>query len=205
MKRILILGVALALMAVMAASVSAAERKGTFGVGVGGGVGIPTGNFGDASKLGWRAGLGLGYFTTDQIAIGAEGTLGQNKAKDALIVAPVTDRKTQLIEFGAWARYFFKMQNEKIAPYAKLGVGATSGKDKITPEPTGGTKSETFMGANIGVGGLYAVSPAASIFLEGGFYDYAKKDFKPINYVAAKFGVAYMFGGSSSGGGGTTE
>jgi len=203
MKRILILGVALALVALMAAGLSAAERKGTFGVGVGGGVGIPTGTFGDESKLGWRAGLGFGYFTTDQIAIGAEGTLGQHKAKSALIVTPVTDIKTQLLEFGAWARYFFKMQSEKISPYVKFGVGATSDKAKVTPEPTGGIKSETFMGANIGVGGLYAVSPTASIFLEGGFYDYAKKDFKPINYVAAKVGVAYMFGGYSSGGGGT--
>ncbi len=201
MKRIFIFGLALALAAIMAVGVSAAERKGMIGVGVGGGVGIPLGKFKDGSKLGWRAGAGFGYFATDQVAVGAEGTFGQNKAKDARIVAPVTDFKTQLIEFGAWVRYFFKMQSEKVSPYVKLGVGGTSFKDKVTPDSLSSGKSETFMGANIGAGAMFGVSPTASIFAEAGLYNYAKKNFSPLNYVSGKVGVAFMFGGSGGGGG----
>lgn len=201
MKRFFIFSTALALMALMAVSASPMERKGTFGIGVGGGVGVPLGTFKDGSKMGWRAGAGFGYFATDNIAVGAEGTFGQHKAKSSFIVAPVTDVKAQLIEFGAWVRYFFKMQSEKVSPYVKLGAGATSDKVKTTPTPSGGTKSETFMGANIGGGAMFEVSPTASIFAEAGLYDYAKKNFPPLNYVAVKAGVAFMFGKSSGGGG----
>lgn len=197
MKKLFTWAMALALAAIMAVGTSAADRKGMFGVGVGGGVGIPTGDFKDASKLGWRAGLAFGYFATNDIAIGAEGTFGQHKAKT--LPASITDSKAQLIEFGAWARYFFKMQNEKISPFAKLGLGATSEKEKVTPDSLS-SKSETLMGGNIGAGAMFEVSPTASIFAEGGFYNYAKKGFPPLNYVSIKAGVAFMFGQKSAGG-----
>ena len=209
MKRFLILGVALALMAVMATGASAAERKGTFGVSVGGGVGIPMGAFSDESKLGWRAGsVGFGYFVTDQIAIGAQGAFAQNKAKDEVLTTfGFTDAKTRLIEFGALAKYFFKMQSQKVAPYVKLGLGGNSAKFEVT-DTTGGTSttsdtSITFLGGNLGVGALFDVTPTVSVFVEGAFHNYAKKDSQPLNYIAPQVGVVFRFGGPTAVDGGT--
>ena len=214
MKRFLILGVALALMATSTASLSAAGRKGMMGVGVGGGVNFPMGHFGDGFKLGWRAAVGFGYFVTDNIAIGVSGAYGQNKAKDDLLTklqsvdSNVTDAKSKGIEFGAWGKYFFKTENEKVAPYVTLGLGGNNNKAEITPDTAAAfgssTGSETFLGGKVGVGAMFKVSPTASIFVEGDFHNYAKSDFQPVNYIAAQAGVVFMFG-KPSGGGGTTE
>jgi len=218
MKRIFIFGLALALTAILAAGASTAERKGMIGVGVGGGAGLPLGSFKDTTgigaKLGWRAGVGVGYFVTNDIAIGASGALGQNKAKDEKLSAlqsadsNVTDAKAQLLELGAWVKYFFKMESEKIAPYVTLGLGGNSLKLKVTPDTAFAdsansnlTESEMFLGGKIGVGAMFQVSPTASIFVEGALHNYAKKDFSPINYIAAQAGVVFMFGGSGGGGG----
>jgi len=209
MKRILIAGVALALMAVMATSLSAADRKGMIGVGVGGGALLPMGDFGDESKLGWRAGVGAGYFVTNEIAIGATGAFSNNKASDDLLTAlqvidsTITDAKTQIIEFGAWGKYFFKMQSDKVAPYVKAGVGGYNAKAKVESGSGSASASETNLGINGGVGAMFSVSPTASIFVEGAFHNIFSDP--SANYITATAGVAFMFGGSSSTGGGNTE
>jgi len=202
MKRILIVGATLALVAALTAGLSAADRKGMIGVGVGGGIGLPMGTFDDVAKLGWRAGVGVGYFVQDNIAIGASGVFAQNKADS--IPSGVSDVKTQMIEFGAWGKYFFKMESEKIAPYVTLGLGGNNNKLKVDPDSLS-SDGETFLGGKIGAGAMFGVSPKASIFLEGAFHNYAKSDFPPLNYIAAQVGVAFMFGGSGGGASGGTE
>jgi len=215
-KRFLIFGMALALIAILAIGASGMERKGLFGVGVAGGVGIPTGalNKGAAgvagTKLGWRAGGGVGYFVKENLAVIGMGTFAQNKADS--VPSGYTDDKTQLLEFGASVEHFFKMQNEKVSPFVTLGLGGLSSKAKLTPTPTAGNKSYLFLGGKIGGGAMFGLTPAASIFVEAAFHNYARGKktensvelkFKPVNYIAAQVGFAYMFGKSSSSGGTT--
>lgn len=190
MKRILILGVALTLVALMAAGLSAADRKGMIGVGVGGGVLLPMGDFGDVAKLGWRAGVGAGYFVTDDIAVGATAAYAENKADSG-------SAKSKTLEFGAFGKYMFKMQNDKMAPYLKVGAGMYNSK------VSGVSGSSTDFGANGGVGVGFKVSPTASIFVEGAFHNIFSDP--SANFITGTAGVVFMFGGSGGGdtGGGT--
>ncbi len=52
MKKLLVLGVTLALVAFLAAGLSATERKSMFGADLGGVFTLPTGDFGNAFKMG---------------------------------------------------------------------------------------------------------------------------------------------------------
>ena len=199
MKRIFVLGVALAMVALMAAGLSAAERKGMIGVGVGGGLLLPMGDFGDGFKMGWRAGAGVGYFVTNDIMVGATGAYSENKVDDTTL-APA-DSKFKIFHYGAFGKYMFKMQNEKIAPYVKAGVGFYNGKASA---PGGSSASETDLGINGGVGVGFKVSPTAAVFVEGAYHN-VFSDPDSYNFITATAGVAFMFGGSGGGdaGGGT--
>ncbi len=197
MKRIFVLGVALALVALMAAGASATDRKGMIGVGVGGGLLLPMGDFGDAFKMGWRAGAGVGYFVTNEIAVGATGAYSQNSVDDTTL-APA-DSKFKIMQYGVFGKYMFKMQNDKVAPYVTAGLGFYNGKVSVSGGSSG---SSTDMGINGGVGAMFSVSPTASVFVEGAYHNIFSEG-SSTNYIAATAGVAFMFGGSSAGGGGT--
>lgn len=199
MKRILILGAALALMAVMAAGVLAHEPKGMFTVGVGGGLLLPMGDFGDQSKLGWRAVGAGGYFVTNEIAIGPTVAFSNNKIKDVFLTAlqaadsTITDAKTQIIEFGAWGKYFFgQMEAGRLVPYVKAGLGGYNAKFKIESSSGSTSASETNLGINGGVGALYWATPTVNLFLEGAFHNIFSDP--SANYLTVTTGVGFTFG-----------
>ena len=197
MKKLLVLGVTLALVALMAAGLSATERKGMFGADLGGVLTLPMGDFGNAFKMGWRAGANVGYFVTDQIQVGATGAYSQNSVNDTTL-APVNS-KFNILQFGAFGKYMFKMQNDRIAPYLKTGVGFYNSKVSVSG---GSSASSTDMGINGGLGVSFAVSPTASVFVEGAFHNIFS-DPSSTNFITGTAGVAFMFGGSTGGGGGT--
>jgi len=192
MKKLLILGVALALMAVLAAGVSATERKGMFGADLGGVLTLPMGDFGNAFKMGWRAGANAGYFVTDQIQVGATGAYSQNSVNDTTL-APVNS-KFNILQFGAFGKYMFKMQNDRIAPYLKTGVGFYNSKVSSSGPGSG---SSTDLGINGGVGVGFAVSPTASVFVEGAYHNIFTSG-SSTNYIATNAGLSLMFGKPSS-------
>jgi opacity protein-like surface antigen len=191
MKKLLVLGVTLALVAVLAAGLSATERKGMFGADLGGVLTLPMGDFGDAFKMGWRAGANVGYFVTDQIQVGATGAYSQNKVDDT---TGVGDAKLNILQFGAFGKYMFKMQNDRIAPYLKTGVGFYNGKASVSG---GSSASSTDLGINGGVGVAFAVSPTASVFVEGAYHNIFT-DVSSTSYIAANAGLSLMFGKPSS-------
>ena len=199
MKRIFVLGVVVAMVAFMVAGLSAADRKGMITAGVGGGLLLPMGDFGDAFKMGWRAGVGVGYFVTNDIAVGATGAYSQNKVDDT---TGVGDAKFKMMQYGAFGKYMFKMQNDKIAPYVKAGVGFYNGK--VSVSGGGSSPSSTDLGITGGAGVGFAVSPTAVVFVEGAYHNIFS-DPSSTNFITATAGVAFMFGGSGGGdtGGGT--
>ena len=194
MKRFFILSMAAVLLALLAVGASATERKGMFGADLGGVLTLPMGDFGDVFKMGWRAGANVGYFVTDQIQVGATGAYSQNKIDDT---TGVGDAKFNILQFGAFGKYMFKMQNPTIAPYLKTGLGFYNSKVSVSG---GSSASTTDMGINGGMGVSFAVSPTASIFVEGAFHNIFT-DVSSTNYLAANAGLSFMFGGSSSNGG----
>jgi opacity protein-like surface antigen len=196
MKRFFVFALTLALVAIFALSASAAERKGMIGVGVGGGLLLPMGDFGDAFKMGWRAGAGVGYFLTNEIMLGAAGAYSQNKVDDT---TGVGDATFKMMQYGVFGKYMFKMQNDKIAPYVKAGLGFYNGK--VSVSGGGSSASNTDMGINGGVGAMFSVSPTASIFVEGAYHN-VFSDPSSTNFITGTAGVAFMFGGS---GGGATQ
>jgi outer membrane protein W len=185
MKKLLVLGVTLALVAFLAAGLSATERKGMFGADLGGVLTMPMGDFGDAFKMGWRAGANVGYFVTDQIQVGATGAYSQNKVDDT---TGVGDAKLNIWQFGAFGKYMFKMQNPTVAPYVRAGMGFYNSKLSTT-----GSTSSTDLGINGGLGVSFAVSPTASVFVEGAYHNIFT-DVSSTNYLAANAGLSLMFG-----------
>ena len=198
MKKLLVLGVALALLAILAAGVSATERKGMFGTDLGGVLTMPMGDFKDAYKMGWRANGSVSYFVTDDIAIGATGAYSQNKASDTYLAAlqaadsTVTDASSKILQFGAFGKYMFKMQNPTIAPFLKAGVGFYNTKASVSAS-TNSSASNTNFGINGGLGVSFAVSPTASVFVEGAYHN-VFTDVTSTNYIAANAGLSLMFG-----------
>jgi hypothetical protein len=185
MKKLLVLGVTLALVVFLAAGLSATERKGMFGADLGGVLTMPMGDFGDAFKMGWRAGANVGYFVTDQIQIGATGAYSQNKVDDT---TGVGDANFNIFQFGAFGKYHFKMQNPTIAPYVRAGLSMYNGKLSAT-----GSTGNTDLGINGGLGVSFAVSPTASVFVEGAYHNIFS-DPSSLNYLAANAGLSLMFG-----------
>jgi opacity protein-like surface antigen len=187
MKKLLVLGVTLALVAFLAVGLSATERKGMFGADLGGVLTMPMGDFGDAFKMGWRAGANVGYFVTDQIQVGATGAYSQNKVDDT---TGVGDAKFNIWQFGAFGKYHFKMQNPTITPYVRAGLGFYNGKVSVSG---GSSTGETDLGINGGLGASFAVSPTASVFVEGAYHNIFAEG-SSINYLAANAGLSLMFG-----------
>ncbi len=205
------LALAIFLFVLPTGTTQAAERKGKITYGILGGVGIPTGALNDQAKLGWRARAQAGYFLFSNLELGLEGAYGQNKADS--LPASYTDYKTQIIEFGAYAKHLFSLPGDKLSPYVKLGVGLNS--NKIKTKSSGGSntsESETFLGGNLGVGLLYDLTPTLALALEGDFHNYAKGSessgvmplsggalkFRPVNYGSVQAGVVLSFGRKSN-------
>ncbi len=195
MKRILILGMALALMAVMTAGVLAHEPKGMVTASVGGGLLLPMGDFGDYSKLGWRVVGTGGYFVTNNIAIGPTVAFSNNKVKDEYLTAnpTITEAKTQIIEFGAWGQYFFgEMETRRLVPYIKAGLGGYNAKFKTESSSSSASASETNLGINGGGGAMYWLTPQVNLFLDGAFHNIFSDP--SANYLTVTTGVGFMFG-----------
>ena len=199
MKRFFVFALTLALVAIFALGAGAADRKGMVGVGVGGGLLLPMGDFGDLAKMGWRASGGVGYFFSNEIMLGVTGAYSQNKPKDNVVFTDSTgdtlDVKFKIMQYGVFGQYMFKMQNDKIAPYLKAGLGFYNQKLSATGFESA---SETDLGINGGVGVGLAVSPMASVFLEGGFHNIFSEG-SSTNFITATVGLALMFGGSGGG------
>ncbi len=202
MKKLLVLGVTLALAVFLAAGLSATERKGMFGADLGGVLTMPMGDFGDGFKMGWRAGATVGYFVTEQIQVGATGVYGQNKVTDDGLTflqsldSNVTDAKVTIWQFGALGKYHFKMQSPTIAPYVRAGLGFYNAKSSETGGSNSSTSS-TDMGINGGLGARFAVSPTASVFVEGLYHNIFTEG-GSTNYVEANAGLSLMFGKPAS-------
>ena len=186
------------MLALMLIAPQAHAAKGDMMLGINGGIAAPMGDFKDVSKMGFLGGLNFDYMVNDMFAVGVDGSYVLNKAKDELIVAPVTDIKSTIIQFGAHAKYMFPMEGSSVSPYVVGGAGMYSGKADITPnDPLISESSETKFGGRIGLGANFAAGEKAKIGIESNFHHIAT-DISSTQYISVTAGVSFGFGGSAS-------
>lgn len=107
----------------------------------------------DTKTNGFSINPKIGYFITEDFAVGVEGAYGS--ATSEIAGLDVLDNK----EFGAgvFARYYFLDLGKRFKTYTELGVGYASIKDKIND-----TKADGF-GAGLNLGINYFVTDKIAI------------------------------------------
>jgi hypothetical protein len=162
---------------------------------LGGGLGVPLGDFDDESKLGWH-GLAAVSFVPEgwPVGIQVDGSYQQFGLDDAAAPPGFTDLKTRLIQGTGNVVFKFKTSEEStFRPYILGGVGVynhkLTGQDDPGDVLGGGT---TDFGLNGGAGFDFKAG-GAGLFIEGRFHnvftDGSDLQFIPIT-------VGFRFGGS---------
>jgi hypothetical protein len=162
---------------------------------LGGGVGVPLGDFDDASKLGWH-GLAAISFVPEGWPVGIQfdGSYQQFSLDDAAAPAGFSDLKTRLIQGTGNVVFKFKSSEEStFRPYLLGGVGVYNSKVTGQDDPGdvlgGGT---TDFGLNAGAGFDFKAG-GAGLFIEGRFHN-VMTDGSDLQFIPITLGI--RFGGS---------
>jgi hypothetical protein len=137
---------------------------------LGGGVGVPLGDFDDAAKLGWH-GLAAVSFVPNgwPVGIQVDGSYQQFALED---FGGFTDVKTRFIMGTGNVVFKFKTAEEStFRPYLLGGLGIYNGKTTASDDPgdvLGG--GETDFGINVGAGFDFKAG-GAGLFIEGRFHN----------------------------------
>jgi hypothetical protein len=163
---------------------------------LGGGIGVPLGDFDDASKLGWH-GLGAISFVPEgwPVGIQVDGSYQQFARED---FGTFTDLKTRLIMGTGNVVFKFKSSEEStFRPYLLGGVGVYNSKITGSDDPDdvlgGGT---TDFGLNAGAGFDFKAG-GAGLFIEGRFHNVFRGDEGldgDLRFIPITLGI--RFGGS---------
>jgi opacity protein-like surface antigen len=152
---------------------------------LGGGVGIPTGSFDDAVKVGWQGMAGVSFKPANlPVGLQVDGNYSQFSDESPL------DIKDRLIYGTANAVYKFESSPEtRWRPYLIGGLGLYNSKETGS-DALGG--SSTKFGINLGAGFDFKAG-SAGLFIEGRFHDVftdgPNLKFIPLN-VGIRFGGA---------------
>jgi Outer membrane protein beta-barrel domain len=130
---------------------------------IGGGVGVPLGDFNDVAKLGWQGTAAVSVVPRNlPVGIQVDGSFSQFGNNSPL------DIKNQLIYGTLNAVYrFASSQNSNFRPYLIGGGGVYNSKLTGSDAPDGST---TKFGINAGAGVDFKAG-SAGLFLEGRFHD----------------------------------
>jgi len=147
-----ILGVA------MLAALTGAANAGSNMIGLTGGLGIPTGNYGDAAAKGWQIGATGTHMVNGQWGFGGDvayhawsGSDDANAAAEVLF-GPGSEFKWSAIQATAHAIMAIPTQNN-VKPYAKVGAGLYNVGLKLdTPTSGSSSDSKSEFGFNVGGG-----------------------------------------------------
>lgn len=138
-----------------------------FGQGIfaGGGVTIPTGDFGDFADTGWIASAGFSFDVGDAgLSAGVEGFYGENK-HDADVSGVADGDKTN--PYGAMGFLLYRAGDpESVGPYFYGGAGLMV--HKFSPA-TGEGDSETNFGYEAGAGLDFPFADNVGAWVEGRF------------------------------------
>jgi opacity protein-like surface antigen len=170
-----ILGVAM--LAVLAGTANAATNT----VGLTGGLGIPTGNYGDAASKGWHLGATGTHMVNSQWGFGGDvtyhawsGSDNANAAAESLF-GPGSEFKWTAIQATAHAVMAIPTTSN-VKPYAKVGAGLYNVDLKLD-SPLGNTsQSKSKFGFNVG-GGMNVLTHSNMTWgLSGAYHMVQAKD-----------------------------
>jgi hypothetical protein len=137
---------------------------------LGGGVGVPLGDFDDGAKLGWHGLAALSFVPEGwPVGIQIDGSYQQFGMEDA---GGFTDLKTRFIQGTGNVVFKFKTSEEStLRPYLIGGVGVYNSKVSASDDPDdllGG--GSTDFGLNAGAGFDFKAG-GAGLFIEGRFHN----------------------------------
>jgi opacity protein-like surface antigen len=210
-----------ALTLVLAASASAATAK-RIEVTVGGGLTIPTGDFGDGAKSGWNLSGSVDYPVSEMIAVGVHTTWHNNEHQDVgttTTIAPgvtetLDEDKFSIVDIGAHAKLRFAAQDASITPYALIGVGMYQVHEAYTYTIDDGVTRQTFtekddeqagffeqigsrFGARVGLGATFKASEQIGIDVAGEYnfvsLDKNKSGSSNFQFGAIRAGIVWGF------------
>ena len=146
-----ILGVA------MLAVLTGAANAGSNMIGLTGGLGIPTGNYGDAAAKGWQIGATGTHMVNSQWGFGGDvayhawsGSDNANAAAEVLF-GPGSEFKWSAVQATAHAIMTVPTQNN-VKPYAKVGAGLYNVGLKLDTPTSNTSDSKSEFGFNVGGG-----------------------------------------------------
>jgi hypothetical protein len=177
MKRI----VSIAVAAGAALALTAATAQAQVALGVGGGLSIPTGDFGDAAKTGWNALANVGYNMPSGLGVRGDFFYGQHSFKGGL------DAKWKLA--GGLGNLLYNFPGKStVTPYVMGTVGFVN----LKASATGASASETKITFGGGGGVKFKAGTDASIFAEARYLTIntsgSNANFIPIT-VGVSFGL----------------
>jgi Outer membrane protein beta-barrel domain len=163
--------------------------------GLGGGVGVPLGDFDDDSKMGWHGLAELSFVPEGwPVGIQFDGSYQQFALDDAAAPPGFSDLKTRVMLGTANIVFKFKSSDETaIRPYLIGGPGIYNSKLTGADDPDdilgGGT---TDFGLNAGAGFDFKAG-SLGLFIEGRFHN-VMRDGEDLQFIPVTLGL--RFGGS---------
>lgn len=163
-----------------------------------GAIGIDSEKTGDNKSNGFALMPQVGFFVSENIAVGAKVGFGSMKEEDKVGTTVVTTSDLSYTTFGAFGRYYFTPAS-KFSLFANLGVDFTGAKNNLND-----AKSKQ-LDVTLGAGLNYFVSSNFSIEAGVGALSYSSNDNGGNgaektntfglggNWTAVSFGVNYKF------------
>lgn len=182
MKRI----VSVVLAAGGALLLSAASAQAQVSVGVGGGLTIPIGDFGDGFKTGWHGLANVGYDLPSGLGLRGDFYYGQNSVD-------VTGASGKAKLAGGFGNVLYNFKGAgTIHPYVLGSLGFINAKGDVSAGGVSASGSETKIAFGGGAGVKFKAGSDANIFVEGRYISVntsgSKTNFIPIT-VGVSFGL----------------
>jgi len=147
----------------LAVAASPSFAGGPTWIGANLGLNMATGDFGDVASTGYFAGATGTMMLNEQFGVGGDlnfHSFGVNDDFEEDLAAGLgesVDVSLSAIQFTPHGKFFFSTSGD-FMPYAKLGVGFYNTKAKIEAASGESDDSNTDLGFNLGVGGMFKAS-----------------------------------------------
>jgi opacity protein-like surface antigen len=167
----------IAILAALAGSANAATN--TFGLT--GGMGIPTGDYGDIASKGWHIGATGTHMINQQFGFGGDVAYHAWSASDDVNAAAATlfgtgsEFKWSAIQATAHALMAFPTQSN-VKPYAQVGLGLYNVDLKLSSPAGDDSQSKSKFGLNFGGGVNFATKSNMTLGLSGAYHMVQAKD-----------------------------
>lgn len=153
-------------------------------LGVGGGIALPMGDFGDAVKTGFGVNVGGKYMLNDNMALGLDLGYHMFSAKEEV---DGYDLKFSVIPIAPSFTYYFATEGFK--PYAGVNVGFYMGKTKVEYEGVSMSTTETKLGFAPILGFEYALGEKMGLDVNAK-YNYITSD-PSTTYLGINVGLVF--------------